>query len=317
MMPCTKFLSMPVFMLLFTYLSACSTTNEVKNREPATQDYSLKVATATPVVASMAKELTDNTPISIVYLPPKHYSIKRIPAWLKRQNIDSYPSVDAVAGISSVWPQVSIYPILRSHNIGVIPIDMANAYMPGGERVAITPPSSSAVSYAQRYFWLNPANALIMVGILHRDLTSVVQQSNADRQQKHRITEQLSVNLTHITKSLRTSQLTLDQALVAKDIMQVAVSTPELSEIGAASLLPLFPLEDIKASDFPGLFITHKKRGHRSLRELPPHILVWHIDDFTKNKGPRFTKRWKIMIQSLVDAQAIGEINGATNGAMK
>ena len=127
------------------------------------------VATVIPVIESMARQLVKNTPISISFLPPPNYSIKRVPGWLKRQSTVHHSSVDAVVGISAVWPAVDVYPSLREKNIHVIPVDLAHALRPGGERVSVVNLDSERLGY----FWLNPSNALLMLGVMSRDLSRI------------------------------------------------------------------------------------------------------------------------------------------------
>ena len=106
----------------------------------------------------MASALTRNTAFLTLHIAPSRYSVKRVPGWLDRQPADQFPRAGLVLSIHSVWPQINIYPYLRMQNISVVPIDAATAMMPGGERVAVNDMAGGEPGY----FWLNPANALVM-----------------------------------------------------------------------------------------------------------------------------------------------------------
>ncbi len=270
------------------------------NSNPTDAQSSLKLATAVPVIKSMAEELIANTDIELVYIPSSRYSIKRVPGWLKRQPTNNFPTVDAVAGISSIWPTLDIYPHLRAQNIHVIPMDLAHAYVPGGERVALT----ESTTKTPHYFWLNPANSLIMLGILHRDVQALVSSAyQLSETQKTNIEAQLTRNHQWMTKSLRQLQIDLDNQLMSLDTMQVIVDSEDFYELAASTLLPTTQFDEAKESGFPSLLITTKKSSHKKLKNTPENILVWSIDDFAKPRKGSFTERWKNNISSLSDLQ--------------
>ena len=250
----------------------------------------LRLATITPVIKSMTEALVADTPMEVVYLPSNRYSIKRLPGWLKKQDYNSFPSVDAIIGISSLRPDLDAYPEFRLHNIGVVPIDLAHALIPGGERVAIT--HSSQDSRSSAYFWLNPSNALIMLGILHRDLNALVENKIQQEELRASTLKMLAQNRADITQALRTIQIELDQKLMETGVMQVTTDKPELQELLAATLLPDVTLQEARSGDFPTLLITSRKRSHKSFRELPQHISVWSVDDFGKVRKNNFQQRW-------------------------
>ncbi|MGK0372849.1 MAG: hypothetical protein ACJAW1_003117 [Glaciecola sp.] len=256
---------------------------------------SLYVATAIPVIASMSLELVHNTEIDIIYLPPPRYSIKRIPGWLKRQNIDTFPKVDAIAGIASVWPNLNLYPALRLQNIQVVPIDVAHAHIPGGERVVITPSNDNKLGY----FWLNPANALIMLGILERDFVSLIHQTNTNKESAKKQIDLLANTMQEISTRLRQFQLKLDDVLSQKNIMQVVIDSTDLYELASATLLPIISLEEAMESEFATLLITNKNPSHKNFKNLPSHIKLWPIDDFAKPRKGSFTQRWLKMVNIL------------------
>ena len=276
-------------------INGCSlmTTSQQTRNEPEP----LKLATITPVIKSMTEALVADTAIEVVYLPSNRYSIKRMPGWLKKQDHNRFPSVDAIIGISSLRPELDAYPAFRLHNIGVVPIDLAHALVPGGERVAIT--QSSQGSQTSAYFWLNPSNALIMLGILHRDLNALVDRKIQQEALRASTLKTLAKNRSEITQTLRSIQIKLDQQLIETGVMQVTTDKSELQELLAATLLPDVTLKEAKSSDFPTLLITSRKPNHKHFKGLPKHISVWSVDDFGKVRKGSFQERWKTNLSRL------------------
>lgn len=257
----------------------------------------LVVATAIPVLASMLDELSAGTAIKSAYLPSPRYSIKRIPGWLARQQPADFEYADAVLGISSVWPSISLYPHLRQHNLYVVPIDAAQALVPGGERVALQAGTNAQGSY----FWLNPANALVMLGISYRDLQALIEQSTLGTHRKAQSQQRLALNFQHISQSLRKVQTELDTLLADAPFMQISSADVTLQPLALASFLPLSDLDELVNgnTELPSLLITNKKPGHRSITKLAPNISVWHIDDFAKPRASSYSERWQANLAQL------------------
>lgn len=254
---------------------------------------SLHIVTVVPVVASMAAELTENTSVESRLLTPNKYTIKRVPGWLKRQSPQDFPSADAIISISSVWPEIDAYPALRSQNIGIIPVDIAQALMPGGEKVVLIPDQGEKPSY----FWLNPANSQIMLGILHRDLQTIIGHNNQQETEAQK--QQLLHRFTTLNEKLRKSHIALESKLLDSDFTQVAVAKPELIDLASATLLPITDLQTMLKDSEPSLLITHRKPGHKSLSEIPAHIKVWHVDDFSKFSELAYSERWEQLVNSI------------------
>ncbi len=272
------------FCFLFTVQASASTQND-----------SVKVATAIPVIASMAQELTDSSNIHVVLLPPEKYSIKRIPGWLQRTSAETFPTVDAVIGISSVWPNIDAYPALRAKNIGVIQIDAAQALMPNGEKVAVLPSQNRELGY----FWLNPANALIMLGIIKRDLMLVAEYAN--RPTKEQDIAAIKTNFSGMNAKLRKSQIELSTALDSSPFITVTSDRNELLDLLSATLLPTVNQSEAMNMQAPTLIVTNRSSGHSSFKDLPLHMAIWSVDDFSRQKEKRFTQRWEMNVQSLVE----------------
>ena len=273
-----------ISLLALTYRSSFAQTDE---------DNHLKIVTVIPVVASMTEELVKGTNITVNLLPPLKYNIKRIPGWLERQPSESYPIADAVIGISSIWSNVDAYPALRNQNIAIIPVDIAQALIPKGERVAVL----SSQGKVSSYFWLNPANALVMLGILHRDLSLILDYkgNKGSKEEKQR----LNANFAQMNKSLRQSQITFDNIIFNSESMQVIVNKPELKGLASATLLPLVERRDAIEDGLQTLLVTNRKVHHSSLKELPENIVIWSVDDFAKQLKGSFTERWKMNMNAL------------------
>lgn len=278
--------------------SGCSTLNTAQLSTQDQEKALLQLSSVVPILSSIAHELCHGTLIETTHLVPIRYSIKRIPGWVKRQSVESFPHSDITLGMSSVWPTIDIYPFQRAKNMRIIPIDAAEALIPGGERVAVTPTDGLPA-----YFWLSPANAMVMVGIIHRDLLSIIDQSDLPASEKKKTTQTLKNNFLNMIQSLRVVQIEIDQILQSHDLMQVVADRKELSALAAATLLPVTTFEEATSSDFKSLLITSKSKNHPSMTVLPEHILTWHIDDFAKLRAGSFTERWKKSLLALKEIE--------------
>ncbi|MCH2159929.1 MAG: hypothetical protein MK096_14270 [Oleiphilaceae bacterium] len=283
------------------FLSACSTLTEKKPANPdkalltQTSQQAITIASAFPVLDSMARTLTENTLFETVYIPPTRYSVKRIPGWLKRQNKQTFPRTHIALGMTSVWPSIDIYPALRLKNIGVIEIDAAHALIPNGERVAVTPNTKDQIDY----FWLNPANAIMMLGIIHRDLLEIAKLYIKEQAQLTETTTQLKANFNQAGQALRKAQLEIGNRLNQIEVLQVVIDKPEQKALADAIGLPLTTLDDPMIEDFPTLFITTKKPNHKSLIKLPKSALVWHIDAIDKFSEKGLLERYQELYDGL------------------
>ncbi|MEM7206798.1 MAG: hypothetical protein AAF434_03145 [Pseudomonadota bacterium] len=286
-----------VVLTIFTSLSATANAQSLTCVEQANEtSQPLRFATAIPVVSSLLEWLVQGTSITILYLPPDRYSIKRISAWLERQAKDTYPFADAVVGIPSAWSSIDLYPYLRIKNIGVIPIDAARAILPEGEQVAITPNAEGDPSY----FWLNPANTLLMLGIIHRDLVAII-ESSCDAKNQSALVDKTKQNYDMAAQEIRKLLIDLDSRISRLDLWQVAVEKPELVDIAQAALLPVVTIDIAKQSGDPTLLITSRKVGHKKLADLPDHILIWYVDDFAKPSKDDLVTRWRYSLSNLTE----------------
>ena len=238
------------------------------------------IATVVPVVHSLLSQLLANTPINIHYLAPKRLPINRLSHWVAKNASKKQQSVSAVVGIDAIRPALSFYSALRKENIHTVNIDIANALMPGGEQVAIYQQNQ------QGYFWLNLNNALLMTGILRRDLTALWPA----------LATQINSNAASISQQLRQLSMQLDDALFDNEIEQLVVAQPALADFAASFPLPLVTLEQASANGLKSLFIQKLKSKTPALSQ---NISLWAIDDFSKTSTFSFSKRWLITSKNI------------------
>lgn len=266
-------------------LASCSMSQHGSVQETALKNdtESPLVVTVIPVVDSIGRQLVKNTPIRVSFLPPRKYSVNRVHGWVRHNSSVLPANADAVAGISAIWSGVDMYPALRERNIRVVPIDLAHALTPGGERVAalrLTNPKTGM--QGPGYFWLNPANALLMTGVMARDL-SALWPEHAD---------QLSKNKAEINQLLRAIQIDIDKKLYDLGIEQVVVDNIKLTDLAVSLLLLVVSVEDARNNGLPTLYLTSKKRRKKTAL-LPSNFTTWSLDDFSKAGVASFTDRWQ------------------------
>ena len=229
------------------------------------------IATVIPVAHSLLLELLDETDITVHYLPPKRLPINRLKNWVATHASKNHPEVSAVVGIDAMRPALSFYTALRKENIKTVNIDIAKALMPGGEQVAIYQKNQ------QGYFWLNINNALVMTGILRRDLTALWPHK----------AEAINRNAAKISQQLRQFSMQLDDEIFDREIEQLVVDKKHLADFAASFALPIVTLEQAKENGLKTLLVSKSKKA-----ALPKNIALWTIDDFSKTAATSFTDRW-------------------------
>lgn len=230
--------------------------------------HAASLATVSPIAHSMSSALSENTPIEVTYLPPTRLPINRIPSWLNRSATEPMEHFDAIVNISSMRPDLAFYVPLRSRNIRIVPIDIAKALIPGGEQVA--------THQADEYFWLNTNNALLMLGILKRDLSTLWPE----------YAEQISQNYQTTSVELRQLALDIDDALLMKGYDAIVLDKSSLEPFSKGLLLPT-----LDASEAEGLnTITLSNKASAS---------TWQLDDFSRYSDVPFIERWQQAIQSM------------------
>lgn len=226
------------------------------------------IATVAPIAHSMTSALLVDTDIKVDYLPPKRLPINRIPSWLNKNRNEPMASYDALVNISSLRPELNVYRSLRSANIRVVPIDIAEALLPGGERVAVQSPDE--------YFWLNTNNALLMLGILKRDLSQLWPAQS----------ETITHNYQQVSQALRQIALEIDDTLLESGYEAVRNTRPSIKPFSKGLILP--SLGDNEIEGFSVINISTQKTNDS-----------WQIDDFSRFNKQTFIQRWKQSLGSL------------------
>ena len=138
------------------------------------------ILTATPVTYMLATELTKGTDITTQYLPPKRYSLSRLPNWFSSKGAKFTAQAAAKAKVSitlsAVWPQEPLFVHAREGNIHMIEIDASQAISPRAQGVAALRLEDGSIS---PYTWLNPTNLTRMAAIVSQDLQQVWPQQAA------------------------------------------------------------------------------------------------------------------------------------------
>lgn len=209
-----------------------------------------RVATTLPITQALSKSLLKHTPINSVYLPPKRLPVKRIASWLKSKSearIKHVSPVSALVTVESIWPQYATYGRLRTHNIRVIPIDVAQELNEPGSRVRM----NALPEQADHYFWLAPDNLVVMGQILARDLSRIWPEHAA----------QIKLNLKHLHHQIQMFSLHLDRQLLEHEVTSICVQTPEFTPLAEAMFLPV---EEGGQCDQQALSITKLGRNSQS-----------------------------------------------------
>lgn len=240
------------------------------------QEKKQRVATVTPICQSMASALLQNTPVEVLYLPPKKLPLTRIANWLNKHRNTQQPAVDALVSISAVRPEWNYFPSLRRTNIRTVNIDIAEAIFPGGERVV--------VADSKEKFWLNTNNALIMLGILKRDLSQLWPE----------LASKVDNNYQKISAHLRASNLSIDALLAEKDIAIVHIKDASYAAFAASLAVDIMPVEQAADLGLSGIQIGSKKR-------LCPDSSkpCWLIDDFSRHRNISFEQRIESNLKNL------------------
>ena len=187
-----------------------------------------QVATTLPITQALSESLLKGTPVNSIYLPPKRLPVKRVSNWLNKKSearIKRVGPLSAVVTVESIWPQYAAYGKLRTHNIHVIPIDVAQELNEPGSRVRM----NTLPEQTHHYFWLAPDNLVVMGQILARDLSRIWPEHAA----------QIKLNLQQLLHQIQTFSLRLDQLLLDHEVTSVCMQTPDLTPLAEAMFLPV------------------------------------------------------------------------------
>ena len=226
------------------------------------------VATVAPITYSMTSALLADTDIEVTYLPPTRLPINRIPSWLNRNETEPMDHFDALVNISSLRPELAFYKPLRSTNVRIVPIDIAQALIPGGEQVAYHEPDE--------YFWLNTNNALLMLGILKRDLIALWPEQ----------AKQINANFQTNSRALRQLALDMDEALLMSGFDAVHNAKSSVAPFSKGLMLPTLDKDEL---DGLNAVVINTKAGDNT----------WQIDDFSRYSKQPFIERWQTNLSNL------------------
>ncbi|HIF9505677.1 TPA: metal ABC transporter solute-binding protein, Zn/Mn family [Photobacterium damselae] len=138
------------------------------------QTHAADILTATPVTYLLASELTQSTPLTTDYLPPKRYGVTRLPNWFASKgdvlSQQAAKKAQVAVTIQAIWPQDPLYVYARQGNIRLVEVDASQAISPRAQGVAALMLDSGEIS---PYAWLNPTNISRMAAIVSEDLQKV------------------------------------------------------------------------------------------------------------------------------------------------
>lgn len=186
------------------------------------------VVTTLPVSQLLSESLLAGTDIEPMYLPPKRLPVKRIASWLKSKSTERIQKAgpfDALITVESIWPQFAAYGKVRTGNIRVVPIDIAQELNEPGSRVR----RSANPAHQRHYFWLDTDNLLVMGQILARDLGSLWPDQ----------LDQIRKNLQSLTQDIQAYSANIDKVLLDNEVMALCVKAADLKPLAQASFLPL------------------------------------------------------------------------------
>lgn len=178
-----------------------------------------RVLTSLPVTYWLTKQLVNETPIEVVYLPSPRFSLQRHQSWFdsEQQKVAKYArEAKAAVTIRSIWPQDPIYPQLRQYNIYLVPIDAAQALIPRAPAVSSLRNTQGQIS---PYVWLNPLNLTTMLNNISLDLQQIfssqqtIIQANQQRVARE-LQQQLFTNQARLLKHEVEDVVLLDEALL-------------------------------------------------------------------------------------------------------
>lgn len=180
-----------LYLLLFLVLICACTT-------PSTEKaVSKKVVTQIPVIESLLKELTKETPIEVISLANEDMTLKELAINTKGKEdlIDSLaPGVTAVVGLHSIIQDDGLYIAFRNRNIRITEIDLATSKN-------LTISSIGVLKKRQKvnpYIWLSISNLLQMSEIAYHDLIALFPDDSLKIGQNH---EKLTKDLKNLKSS--------------------------------------------------------------------------------------------------------------------
>lgn len=162
-----------IAVLCITLLGGCST----KGNPPADMDKQEQtVLTSLEATTLLARTLLQNTPVKVVQVTPRNYSMTGHERYYKKSREklrQSAQEAQAVISLRSAWKGDVLYPHARRGNIRIIEID---ATAPKDMRRPGLPLIRNSKGEVLPRVWLSPSNMGRMADIAARDLCAVYPQ---------------------------------------------------------------------------------------------------------------------------------------------
>lgn len=183
-----------------------------------------RVVSVAPVAHLIAMELLQETGIDSEFLAPSRLPVNRIPGWLRRVDVGDLEAADVVMTIESVWPSLSLYPLMRSVSIHVVPIDLATELAPGGARVLMHPDADE-----NEYFWLDLNNLMQMINVAAKDLARVW-PAESDRIEHNRF---------NLQRAIQRTQIRIDGYLLEREFETLSLADRRLMPLAQSLGMPV------------------------------------------------------------------------------
>ena len=183
-----------------------------------------RVVSIAPVAHLIATGLLQETGIDTEFLAPARLPVNRIPGWLRRVDASELEAADVVMTIESVWPSLTLYPLMRSVSIQVVPIDLATELAPGGARVLMHPDAVES-----EYFWLDLNNLTQMINVAAKDLARVW-PAESDRIEHNRF---------NLQRAIQQAQIRIDGYMLAREFETLSLADQRLMPLAQSLGMPV------------------------------------------------------------------------------
>lgn len=183
-----------------------------------------RVVSIAPVAHLIATGLLQETGIDTEFLAPARLPVNRIPGWLRRVDASELEAADVVMTIESVWPSLTLYPLMRSVSIQVVPIDLATELAPGGARVLMHPDAVES-----EYFWLDLNNLTQMINVAAKDLARVWPAESG----------RIEHNRFNLQRAIQQAQIRIDGYMLAREFETLSLADQRLMPLAQSLGMPI------------------------------------------------------------------------------
>ncbi len=246
------------------------------------------ILTATPVTYLLAQELVKGTNISTSYLPPKRYSVVRLPNWFESRGEKAVAKAAKKAQVAitlnAVWPQDPLFVHARQANIRLVEIDASQAISPRASGVAAIQLDDGSLS---PYVWLNPANLSRMAMIVSDDLQKVWPQH----------AQKIASNRQALIRDVRSLINRQQTALLKAEIDSVLLLSTDLEDFAAGH--QLFVVERLTKQELD--WTEEDKQNIRQLLDEDPNVWVLTSRKISKNLTELLGSHSKILVVDNID----------------